>query len=74
MKKNEAEIALRRLCHAWREQTGRGAIDEQQLHFSDYISWVREGYGQYLKFKSVMPVIDVVEMWFDQEFHQTWCN
>ena len=74
MKKREAETALRHLCHVWREKTGRASVSENQLHFSDYLSWVQEHYGLYLSFRSVMPVNDVVETWFYLVFHQTWRN
>ena len=74
MKKNEAEKALRHLCGVWRKETGQEAVNEQDLHFSDYYSWITESHSVYLTFRSVMPVSDVVERWFDEEFHQTWRN
>ena len=74
VKKDEAEKALRYLCHKWREETGRSNTPESELCFSDYLSWVRENSNSYLTFRSVMPVTDVVETWFNQEFHQTWRN
>jgi hypothetical protein len=78
VKKAEAESAIRALCREWAE--GRGIrpdpnSDPLALHpsFSAFTQWVREkGYGHYLNFRSTMGAEYDAEMWFDQEFKQTW--
>ena len=74
MKKDEAEAGLRRLCHVWRTETGKAAVPEDELYFSDYLTWVEQHHRSYLAFRSTVPAIDLAETWFDQEFHQSWRN
>ncbi len=74
MKKPEAEKHIRHLTSVWRNQEQYRSVKEQNLSFYDFYSWLRNNYPQLLTFRSVMPVEDVVEQWFDQEFHQTWRN
>ena len=74
MKKPEAEKQIRHLTSVWRNLEEYRSVDEQKLSFSDFYSWLKENYPQLIQFRSVMPTADVVEQWFDQEFHQTWRN
>jgi hypothetical protein len=74
MKKSEAEKQIRHLTSVWRSLDQHRSVDEQDLSFTDFYRWLRDNYPQLVKFKSVMPVEEVVEQWFDQEFHQTWRN
>lgn len=74
MKKDEAEKGIRHLCYKWGELRNVVPDPAVQPNFSDFMSWVRENYPAYLDFRSTMPVADVVESWFDQEFRQTWRN
>ena len=72
MKKDECEQAIRSLCHNWREARGLSGAPPSELSFSDFISWLRQNYSQYLKFRTSTSVDYDAEMWFDQEFEQTW--
>jgi len=74
MKKDEAESAIRHLCHVWRTESGRSSTPEGDLYFSDFLTWVEQKYPQCLTFRSRVPALDVVETWFDQEFKQSWRN
>lgn len=74
MRKPECEKAIRHLCHEWRKAEGYQGTPADQLSFGSFHSWLRNNYPQHLKFRSVMPVADEVERWFDQEFGQTWRN
>ena len=74
MKKPEAEKHIRHLTSVWRNLNQYRSVDEQDLSFADFYRWLRDNYPQLVTFKGVMPVKDVVEQWFDQEFHQTWRN
>jgi hypothetical protein len=42
------------------------------LRFTNFLSWVRHNFSSYLSFRTVTSVEYDVEMWFDQEFGQTW--
>jgi len=72
-KKGECEQAIRHLCHEW----GRGlsAAELEHPSFSAFKSWLStRGYSHYLSFRTrTSPHFDA-EMWFDQEFKQTWRN
>ena len=74
MKKPEAEKHIRHLTSVWRNQEQYRTLSENDLPFSDFHRWLRDNHPQLLKFRSVMPVEDEIEKWFDQEFHQTWRN
>ncbi|KAB2671079.1 hypothetical protein F9K77_14070 [Ochrobactrum sp. LMG 5442] len=71
MKKDEAERAIRYLCHEWEKTQPQQALEHPS--FSDFTSWLSSnGYSHYLDFRSVMGARYDAEMWFDQEFKQTW--
>lgn len=73
MKKDECEKAIRNLCHTWRDAEGLSDTPPEKLSYYDFMDWMkREGYGHYLEFRCTMGVNYMVEMWFDQEFKQTW--
>lgn len=72
VKKAEAEKAIRYLCHQWRAESGLGGVPENDLSFSDFLSWVRNKYSAYLDFRTTTSVEYDAEMWFDREFHQSW--
>jgi hypothetical protein len=75
MKKHEAEQAIRHLCHVWARECGISELPVDQPSFPDFKSWLSgKGYGHYLEFRSVMGPNYDAEMWFDQEFRQTWRN
>ncbi|UPG72898.1 hypothetical protein MVG78_01485 [Roseomonas gilardii subsp. gilardii] len=75
MKKDEAERAIRHLCHEWAQECGIVEPPTDQPSFSDFRSWLSEkGYSHYLTFRATMGPLHIAEMWFDQEFKQTWRN
>ena len=71
MMKGEAEKAIRALCHQWGE--GLTAAERKHPTFDSFKSWLQaKGYSHYLKFRSTAGPEYDAEMWFDQEFKQTW--
>ena len=74
MKKSECEPAIRQLCGQWAELRGISKRPEHQPSVSDFYSWVEQNYPRYLMFRTTTNVRFDVEMWFDQEFGQTWRN
>ena len=58
----------------WRDQEPQRQHANEELHASDFITWLRDNSPSLLKFRSVMPVTDVIESWFDQELKQIWRN
>jgi hypothetical protein len=73
MKKDECEKAVRALCHQWRDAANLSAAGLEHPSFSDFKAWLgTSGYSQYLAFRSVMGPDYDAELWFDQEFKQTW--
>jgi hypothetical protein len=74
MKKSEAEKAIRYLCHQWRKEAGHAATPREELHFGEFLSWVRQNYSSYLQFRTTTSVSYDAEMWFDQEFGQAWAR
>lgn len=74
MPKGECEQAIRHLCHKWREERGYDNTPEGDLSFSQFYTWIEQNYSGYLRFRTTISVRYDVEMWFDQEFKQTWRN
>ena len=75
MKKSDCEPVIKALCHEWARLNGMPNRPACQPSFSQFTSWMREsGHGRYLHFRAVGGPEYVAEMWFDQEFHQTWRN
>jgi hypothetical protein len=75
MKKAESEHAIRRLCHEWAKECGILHSPVNLPRFSAFKAWiVAKGYGGYLDFRSIAGPDYHAEMWFDQEFKQTWRN
>lgn len=75
-RKDECEAAIRHLCGKWAEATGQDT-QAPGFHpsFLAFRSWVEEqGYGSYLRFRSVRGAAADAELWFDEEFKQTWRN
>lgn len=71
MKKAECEEAIRHLCHEWARDLTPAQLEHPS--FSAFKEWVRQkGYSRYLDFRSTMGAEYDAEMWFDQEFKQTW--
>ncbi|MFC7051460.1 hypothetical protein ACFQI3_02030 [Hansschlegelia quercus] len=71
MKKDEAEKAIRGLCHEWKAQLEPAQLEHPS--FTSFEAWVRaKGYGQYLEFRSRMGAGYNAELWFDQELRQVW--
>lgn len=75
MKKDEAERAIRHLCHVWGEEVGMPRAPDSEPNFYRFKAWLREnGHGHYLTFRSVRGADADAELWFDEEFLQTWRN
>lgn len=74
MTKGEAERGIRYLCGEWAKLVGVVPDPAIQPDFGAFLSWVQSNHPAYLNFRSTVPVRDIVEMWFDQEFKQTWRN
>ena len=74
-KKPSCEKAIRFLCREWARVRGIPNRPAFQPSFIDFKSWLGEnGYSHYLNFRSVAGPLYDAEMWFDQEFGQTWRN
>lgn len=73
MKKDEAERAIRHLCHIWGDEVGISRAPESEPSFFAFTAWLEQkGYGHYLNFRSVRGARADAELWFDEEFRQTW--
>jgi len=72
MKKADAERAVRHLCHQWRKECGVAETPEDQLSFYAFQTWVQQNYSSYLDFRTTTSVSYDLEMWFDDEFKQSW--
>ena len=72
VKKQDSEAGIRHLCYKWAELRGVRIPSIEQPSFADFLSWVRQNYGWYLKFRTTGSVEDQVEKWFDEVFGQTW--
>jgi hypothetical protein len=78
MTKSECKTAILHLCGVWAKERGivvpRDNPPSFHPSFSDFYSWVKAHYPGYLRFRTTTGVEYDVEMWFDQEFKQTWRN
>lgn len=75
MKKSEAEPACRELFSRWAKVKGLPPRPAEQPSFSEFTSWAEsQGFGHYLRFRSVRGAREDVEDWFDRYFGQSWRN
>ena len=75
--KAESEQAIRSLCWDWAKARGLPLPPDGAFHYSfgDFKSWLGEnGYSHYLNFRATPSADYVAELWFDQEFKQSWRN
>lgn len=72
MKKSESEPVVHHLLHKWRTDCGFDDVPNDELSFSKFYSWMEQNYSNYLAFRTTTSVRYDIEMWFDQEFKQTW--
>ena len=73
MKKDECEKAIRHLCGEWARDAALTHAELEHPSFSAFKAWLSEkGYSRYLDFRSVAGSDYDAELWFDQEFKQTW--
>lgn len=74
MTKLESEKTIRYLCGKWGQLNGVRKPLSGQLGFYDFYSWVQAEHSGVLAFRSRLPTVDQVEIWFDSEFGSTWRN
>lgn len=74
MQKSQAENEIRSLISQWCQQEPQRQTNNDDLHCSDFIKWLRENSPGHLNFRSTMSVNDCIETWFDQELKQSWRN
>ena len=75
MKKDECEQKIRYLCSKWANERGILMSGEVDPSFQEFLSWMRDnGWYQYLDFRAQGGPLYVAQMWFDQEFKQSWKN
>jgi len=74
MTKADAQKGIRYLCGLWAKERGMIVPPIDQPSFTDFYAWVQSNYPAYLDFRTTTGVQYDVEMWFDQEFKQTWRN
>ena len=72
MQRAEAERAVRYLCHQWRKISENMQTPESELSFLSFHNWLRANHAEYLEFRSKAGPTYDLELWFDQEFKQTW--
>lgn len=72
MKKDDAEKAIRRLCHVWRKEKGYDNKPNIELSFFEFWDWMRNNHYEYTYFKAQAGTEYMAELWFDQEFKLTW--
>lgn len=72
MQRAEAEAAVRYLCHEWRKISGNEQTPASELSFLTFHGWLRANHAPYLEFRSKAGATYDIELWFDQEFKQTW--
>lgn len=70
--KSECERAIRFLFHRWCKSHILSKTQKDELVFSNFISWIRQNYPRYLKFRTRTSVDYDAQLWFDQELNQTW--
>jgi hypothetical protein len=71
MKKSDAKPALHVLYRQWGATLTPAELEHPS--FSAFKRWLSEqGYSRYLDFRSTMSADYDAELWFDQEFKQTW--
>ncbi len=75
MKKAAAESAIRHLFGKWSEEQSISRKPDTMPSYAEFKSWTEsKGYGHYFNFRSVRGADTDAELWFDEEFNQTWRN
>ena len=74
MKKSDAEKMVRHLVSVWKSQEKYKSVEQRNLPSHEFLSWLQTNHAEVMNFRSVMPVREIVELWFDQETRQTWRN
>ena len=75
MTKSDCESAIRHLCDQWAEECGIPKPAIEQPSFADFKRWLSaKGHSHCLNFKSAAGPDHDAELWFDDEFGQTWRN
>jgi len=75
MKKQEAEQAIRHLCHEWANLSGMPISPMSDPSFADFWSWLNQNFKQCVDFRVAVGTPRYhVESWFDHEMRQAWRN
>jgi hypothetical protein len=73
MKIAEAEAGIRQLCHVWATAVNLNDTEREDPSFAAFKAWLhRNHYSLYLDFRATAGPDYMAELWFDQEFKQTW--
>jgi hypothetical protein len=73
MKKDDCEAAISHLCGEWAHEAALTPADMEHPSFLAFKTWLaQKGYAHYLNFRSRAEADYDAELWFDQEFKQTW--
>lgn len=73
MKRSDCKKAFPSLCAEWVKDAGLTPEELKHPSFSAFKSWLRaRAYDHYLNFRSRAGSDYDAELWFDQEFKQTW--
>lgn len=74
MTKAEVRKQFPSLLAAWRGLPENASVNEQQLRFDDFYSWLETNHFAATKFRSTMGPKEDIEQWFDFGTHQSWRN
>ena len=72
MNKVEAERLIRHLCSQWAAEKGFGGAADEAPSFLEFKAWAMQRAPEAFSFRSQMGANYDAEVWFDEEFNQTW--
>ncbi|WP_306132988.1 hypothetical protein [Roseivivax marinus] len=68
----DCEIAIRNLCHRWRDHLERENLPSERPSFQAFLRWFEdEGYGRHIKYLETVGEIEAAEAWFEEEL-RSW--
>lgn len=74
MTKAQALAQFPALLAAWRKLPENAVVDEQELRFGEFYSWLVANHQELTEFRSRMGASEDLEQWFDFATHQSWRN